>query len=166
MSIANVFSIFAVVPAVVFAAPVLTGEPGFTPLFNGRDLEGWEGATNTYCVTSDGLLTCRQGSVGGKKAVRNLWTKKDYADGTPVGYAIRLDGMSQGADDMFLPNDVVKRHRAVLERKRNVSRFVHRPTARLLCAVRSAQAARCEQSRHSAGPDRHSAPLPRRSEPG
>ena len=52
----------------------------FKPLFNGKDLEGWEGATNTYCVTSDGLLTCRQGSVKGDKQVRNLWTTKDYAD--------------------------------------------------------------------------------------
>ena len=59
---------------------VLADESRFVPLFNGKDLEEWEGATNTYCVTSDGLLTCRQGSVGGKKAVRNLWTKKNYAD--------------------------------------------------------------------------------------
>ena len=80
MFLAAVFSIFAAVPAVVFTAPVPTDESCFKPLFNGKDLEGWEGATNTYCVTSDGLLTCRQGSRGGKNAVRNLWTTKDYAD--------------------------------------------------------------------------------------
>ena len=65
---------------------VKSNESGFVPLFNGRDLEGWEGATNTYCITADGLLTCRQS--GGKRVngVRNLWTKKDYAD-----FFIRFD---------------------------------------------------------------------------
>ena len=70
MFLATVFSIFAALfaalPAVIFAAPIHADESGFKPLFNGKDLEGWEGATNTYCVTSDGLLTCRQGSRGGK----------------------------------------------------------------------------------------------------
>ena len=61
-------------------------ESRFVPLLNGRDLEGWEGATNTYCMTHDGLLTCRQGSIGGKNGVRNLWTKKGYAD-----FVIRFD---------------------------------------------------------------------------
>ena len=65
---------------------VLADESRFVPMFNGRDLDGWEGATNTYCVTRDGLLTCRQGSVGGRNDIRNLWTKRDYAD-----FAIRFD---------------------------------------------------------------------------
>ena len=55
-------------------------ESRFVPMFNGKDLEGWEGATNTYCVLPGGLLTCRQRSAGKKKGVPNLWTKKDYAD--------------------------------------------------------------------------------------
>ena len=65
----------------------VSGEKGFVPLFNGADLSGWEGATNTYCFASNGWLTCRQGSVRrGKDDVRNLWTKKDYAD-----FVIRFD---------------------------------------------------------------------------
>ena len=41
MSLA-VFSIFAAVSAVVFTVPVPANESGFKPLFNGKDLEGWE----------------------------------------------------------------------------------------------------------------------------
>ena len=62
-------------------------EPGFKPMFNGRDLTGWEGATNTYAVTKEGYLTCLQRDTkGGAKVVRNLWTVKDYAN-----FVIRFD---------------------------------------------------------------------------
>ena len=59
---------------------ILADESRFVPLFNGRDLEGWQGATNTYCVTPEGLLTCRQGSLKGENKVPNLWTAKRYVD--------------------------------------------------------------------------------------
>lgn len=61
-------------------------EPGFVPLFNGRDLSGWEGATNTYGVTKEGYLTCLQRDTKGESGARNLWTAKDYAD-----FIIRFD---------------------------------------------------------------------------
>ena len=35
-----------------------------------------------------------------------------------VGDAVRLDGVAKGADDVLLSNDIVKRHRTVLERER------------------------------------------------
>ena len=64
----------------VYRNGVLADESRFVPMFNGKDLAGWEGATNTYCMTSGGLLTCRQGSAKDSEKLRNLWTKKDYAD--------------------------------------------------------------------------------------
>lgn len=61
-------------------------EEKFVPLFNGRDLAGWEGATNTYCVTEDGLLTCTQRDGAGESGQKNLWTVRDYTN-----FVIRFD---------------------------------------------------------------------------
>lgn len=43
---------------------------GFVSLFDGKTLEGWQGATKEY-VVEDGMLVCK----GGK-----LFTKKEYSD--------------------------------------------------------------------------------------
>lgn len=61
-------------------------EAGFVPLFNGKDLSGWEGATDTYCVSPEGYLTCIQKDGVGESGARNLWTTKDYAN-----FTIRFD---------------------------------------------------------------------------
>ena len=72
---------------------------GFQPIFNGRNLNGWTGATEGYEVR-DGALTCRQGSGG------TLFTKKQYRDfvvrlefklpdGGNNGLAIRYPGQGQ-----------------------------------------------------------------------
>ena len=61
-------------------------EPGFVSLFNGRDLSGWEGATDTYCVSPEGYLTCTQRDGVGESGAKNLWTAKDYAN-----FIIRFD---------------------------------------------------------------------------
>jgi len=61
-------------------------ETGFVPLFNGKDLTGWEGATSTYGVTADGLLTCRQKDGIGEMGARNLWTTRDYTN-----FVLRFD---------------------------------------------------------------------------
>ncbi len=55
-------------------------EKGFKPMFNGRDLSGWEGATSTYAFTKDGLLTCLQRDGIGETGARNLWTARDYTN--------------------------------------------------------------------------------------
>ena len=61
-------------------------EEGFVPMFNGRDLAGWEGATNTYCVTPEGYLTCTQSDGIGESGAKNLWTTRDYTN-----FTIRFD---------------------------------------------------------------------------
>jgi hypothetical protein len=48
-------------------------EAKFVPLFDGKSLDGWEGAVEGYEV-KDGVLLCREGAVG------NLLTKKEYSD--------------------------------------------------------------------------------------
>ncbi|HNX35797.1 MAG TPA: DUF1080 domain-containing protein [Kiritimatiellia bacterium] len=47
------------------------GEAGFVSLFNGKDLEGWIGATNGYSV-ENGILFCQPKGGG------NLYTAKQY----------------------------------------------------------------------------------------
>ncbi|USO00432.1 MAG: DUF1080 domain-containing protein [Phycisphaeraceae bacterium] len=54
-------------------------EAGFVPLFNGRNLDGWIGATGGYEVT-DGAIICKAGSGG------NLLTEKSFGD-----FAVRLE---------------------------------------------------------------------------
>lgn len=48
-------------------------EPEFVPLFDGKSLDGWEGALDSYYV-DDGTLICREGSVG------NLLSSQVFAD--------------------------------------------------------------------------------------
>lgn len=50
---------------------------GFVSLFNGKDLEGWQGSVQGYAV-EDGAIVCRRGG--------NLFTEKEYAD-----FVLRLE---------------------------------------------------------------------------
>ncbi|MCX6897865.1 MAG: DUF1080 domain-containing protein [Verrucomicrobia bacterium] len=53
---------------------------GFVPLFNGNNLDGWQGATEVYAV-EDGRLVCRKHGPGEKESTdKNLFTTKEYAD--------------------------------------------------------------------------------------
>jgi hypothetical protein len=53
---------------------------GFVPLFNGRNLDGWQGATGVYAV-EDGKLVCTKHGPGEKESTnKNLFTTKEYAD--------------------------------------------------------------------------------------
>lgn len=48
-------------------------EQGFVALFDGKSLDGWQGATDGY-VAQDGIIACKKESGG------RLFTKKEYAD--------------------------------------------------------------------------------------
>lgn len=74
---------------------------GFTSIFNGENLEGWEGASDNYEVV-DGAIRCKKGSGG------NLYTKGVYGDfvarlefkvppGGNNGLAIRFPGKGNPA---------------------------------------------------------------------
>jgi len=55
-------------------APGLTPEEqkeGFVSLFNGKNLEGWQGAVNGYTI-EDGAMVCKPGG--------NIYTTKEYAN--------------------------------------------------------------------------------------
>jgi hypothetical protein len=61
------------------ARPVAADENGFVPLFDGKSLAGWIGATDGYLV-QDGAIVCDQKKGG------NLFTEKEYAD-----FVLRLE---------------------------------------------------------------------------
>lgn len=53
---------------------------GFVPLFNGKNLDGWQGATKVY-VAENGNLICQKHGTGDEESShQNLFTKKEYAD--------------------------------------------------------------------------------------
>jgi hypothetical protein len=54
-------------------------DEGYTPLFNGKNLDGWFGAVDNYEVV-DGAIRCKSGKGG------NLLAVKQYAD-----FAVRLE---------------------------------------------------------------------------
>ena len=51
---------------------------GFVSIFNGKDLAGWIGATNTYVVEEGGVLACRPPIDGKQGGGGNLLTAKEY----------------------------------------------------------------------------------------
>lgn len=64
--------------SLLFFVPSLTKaeEPGFVPLFNGKDLTGWVGKTQLFEVLPDGVLSF----VEGKKNYGNLMYEKKFSD--------------------------------------------------------------------------------------
>ena len=67
-------------------------EKGFTPLFNGKDISGWQGieGPNTNWVAKDGILSCT-----GKKGSQWIATKKEFSNfDLRLEYKISTDGNS------------------------------------------------------------------------
>jgi len=50
-----------------------TAEPGFTPIFDGKTLNGWQGGKDGYAVQDSSIVSQPKGS-------RNLATEKQYSD--------------------------------------------------------------------------------------
>jgi len=64
-------------------APLLSAaEPGFVPLFNGKDLAGWKlvRGRGTGYIVENGVIVCPEDGGG------NLFTEKEYSD-----FVLRLD---------------------------------------------------------------------------
>ena len=50
------------------------GGEGFEPMFNGRDLQGWQGAIGHHEVREGGILHCKRGAAG------NLVSEREFGD--------------------------------------------------------------------------------------
>jgi hypothetical protein len=59
--------------ALLSIATCAAEEAKFVPLFDGKSLDGWEGAVEGYMV-KDGMLVCREGAIG------NLLTRQEFSD--------------------------------------------------------------------------------------
>jgi hypothetical protein len=64
-------------PAEKSGAPPVAGEKGYTKLFNGKDLTGWEATGKARWVVENGLLV---GTQGEKNAPGDLFTTKSFRD--------------------------------------------------------------------------------------
>jgi hypothetical protein len=63
-------------------------EAGFVSIFNGKDLEGWQGATDGYYVENETIISK-------EKSGGNLYTKDEYAD-----FSFRFDfKLTSGANN-------------------------------------------------------------------
>ena len=62
--------------ALLIALPLAAAEPGFTPLFDGKTLNGWQlsGKHGTGYVVEDGMIVCPPDGGG------NLLTEKEYGN--------------------------------------------------------------------------------------
>jgi hypothetical protein len=77
--------------AVLFAAAAFAAEPGFHPLFNGKDLDGWKliGGRGPGYVVEKGIIVCPADGGG------NLFTGKEYGN-----FVLRLDfRLSEGGNN-------------------------------------------------------------------
>jgi hypothetical protein len=64
-------------PAEKSGAPTVAGEKGYTKLFNGKDLTGWEATGKARWVVENGLLV---GTQGEKNAPGDLFTTRSFRD--------------------------------------------------------------------------------------
>ena len=58
----------------------LTGEQGFSTLFNGKDLSGWLIGSDNAWIVKDGELTVRRDMDGKEHNYDYLWTTDKYGD--------------------------------------------------------------------------------------
>jgi hypothetical protein len=108
--------IFMSTTALILAAGLCPGEDGFTPLFNGRNLDGWTlvGRHGPGYIVEDGKIVCPSDGGG------NLFTNAEYADfvlrfefrletGSNNGIGIRAplqgDAAYQGMEIQVLDHD-------------------------------------------------------------
>jgi hypothetical protein len=79
-SIKHLLALGAACALSLASAPVLAGEPGFEPLFNGKDLTGWDGNPKLWSV-KDGAIT---GQTSATEPIKEntflIWTNGPVAD--------------------------------------------------------------------------------------
>lgn len=64
----------------LLATLLLAQDDGFVPLFNGKDLQGWEAAPGHAWVVEDGVIALRGKTDGQEHNGEYLWTKEAYGD--------------------------------------------------------------------------------------
>jgi hypothetical protein len=98
-------AVIALISVMVLAAPPVQrkDKDGFVPLFNGKDLTGWQPATNWG--VEDGIIVLKDRSDRQEHNDNYLWTQKQYGD-----FVLELDFKpAQGTNSgIFLRTSDVK----------------------------------------------------------
>jgi 3-keto-disaccharide hydrolase len=79
-----------------FASMAIAAEEGFTPIFDGKTLDGWQGSTDQYYV--------KDGVIGSTKEARYLFTKKKY-DNFIIRFEFKLSPGSNSGLGMRYPGE-------------------------------------------------------------
>ena len=66
--------------AIIPAGMAVSADDGFTPLFNGRNLDGWITGPDNAWVVEDGVIGLKREFDGREHNLDYLWTKEQYAD--------------------------------------------------------------------------------------
>jgi len=126
------------IPAEEANAMLMKKTSGFTPLFDGKTLDGWQGATADYEVV-DGAIVGKKGKGG------NLFTKEEFADftvqveyklpaGGNNGLALRYPGKGDpsitGFCEIQILDDTAKQYAKLDPRQYNGSAYGVLPVAR------------------------------------
>lgn len=126
------------IPADEANAMILKKATGFKPMFDGKSLAGWQGATDEYEVI-DGAIVNKKGKGG------NLFTKDEYGDFTAIveyklphggnnGLAIRYPGTGDpsisGFCEVQILDDTAKQYAKLDPRQYNGSAYGVLPVAR------------------------------------
>lgn len=95
--------LFCLMALVWLPRAIVGQEPSFEPLFNGKDLAGWKGETESYEVR-DGVLACKKGKSGvlfTERAVKDCVIRVVYklSPGGNNGIAIHYPGTGTGSLD-------------------------------------------------------------------
>jgi len=62
--------------ALFFADKPAAGEEGFVPIFNGKNLDGWQGGKDGYMIEDGAIVSLKEARGSGG----NLYTAKEYGD--------------------------------------------------------------------------------------
>lgn len=73
-------AVVALIVALDFGPLRAQDAAGFVPLFNGKNLDGWQGATKVYLAENGNLVCQKHGSGDEESSHQNLFTTKEYAD--------------------------------------------------------------------------------------
>lgn len=68
------------VVAIIPAGMAVSADDGFTPLFDGRNLDGWITGSDNAWVVEDGVITLKREFDGREHNLDYLWTEQKYAD--------------------------------------------------------------------------------------
>lgn len=76
----RILPVFLLIGATLPPGMALAADDGFTPLFDGRNLDGWITGPDNAWVVEDGVIALQREFDGREHNLDYLWTREKYAD--------------------------------------------------------------------------------------